>query len=145
MLKMLLTGIAALLLATGTAHAEHAARIPSKMLGKWCAALKSEDTHGTWVYKRVNNWKDVADSSCSRLMLYQKKYWGQDGNSGPSSDCRIIGSITLLKTKENIFAKPNSGFQARYRCKFDGFSLIEYMIMHLDKDRQLITHSVEIK
>src|SRR5262249_22222923 len=40
MQKLLLTGIAALLLATGTAHADE--RLPKAMLGRWCQALHSE-------------------------------------------------------------------------------------------------------
>jgi hypothetical protein len=75
MKKFLLTGIAALLLATGTAHA---VEIPKQYRGAWC------DTKWPTIYKRCSGadfeitrtyWTTV-ESTCTVLAIHKSKYGG---------------------------------------------------------------------
>jgi len=121
MKKLLLSSIASLFLATGTAHANS---LPSKMLGRWCKMGESE---GREVYERGSC------SFSSAIDLKQNSYDVQSNEDGEGYGCDF----------KKIKRLPNGSYFIRAKCYVEGTFGTEDMIFQLvEKQLEIITTTI---
>jgi len=124
MKKALLTGIAALLLATGAAHAT--VQLPEAMLGDWCSSDKSTDNRS--VFFRADKCPNNPEEDITVLVDGYETMWA---------------NCTFEKLEQN-----GDVYQGRSFCKYDkerAGDLGDYVAVQdfeLDVDGQLIVTDV---
>jgi len=134
MKRLLLSGIAALFLATG---AVHAAELPEAMLGGWCGAgAYDNDGIGRW-RRAVNN--DAEECANKGGMQVRKDGWDYS-RFGPLGFCRLVAieflryrsedhiNTTVLDLDGNVIGQeaiampPGDVYLVRAICKHDNES-----------------------
>src|SRR5215831_9239605 len=113
MKKLLLTGIAALFLATGTAQAAEVAKLPDAMLGAWCGQwgwqFPDEDAEHWW------RTEDVEDCGNRGGIHVRKDGWDYY-RFGPRGSCKFA-SVQLLKDEPTEATRPGDVYRVHADCK----------------------------
>ena len=118
MKKLLLTGIAALFLATGTATAQSPkAELPDAMLGDWCGQYAYHFTDERDAEHWWRNTGDDDDYDCANRGGIRVRKDGWDyARFGPQGSCKFV-SVQLLKDEPTQANRPGDVYRVHADCK----------------------------
>jgi hypothetical protein len=126
MKRLLLTGVAALLPATGTAHAD---TLPKKMLGPWCMNLKD-----------VGRPEAYADT-----VHYTRKDCNDLGDTGISVGRNSFGMQDYGCDFKKINRLAKNAYSIHAICTGEGTTGTVDMVFHIDDIKQLVITTVHTR
>jgi hypothetical protein len=121
MKKLLLTGISALFLATGTATAQSPkVELPDAMLGSWCGQypyhFEDEREAEHWWSRDFEVAEDDYDYCANRGGIRVRKDGWDYARFGPQGSCKFV-SVQLLKDEVTQANRPGDVYRVHADCK----------------------------